>query len=355
MRPITTCLILCLGLLAACRTSPENEQSDDKRLRGGSGRGLLIGFYNVENLFDAVDDSLIDEIEFVPGSELDWTEEKYFQKQANMAEAIAAMGERGPDVLGVAEVENLHVLEDLVAQEALAGRKYAIVHEESPDLRGIDVALIYDPVQFRYRQHATFRLSFPEEPDYISRDILWVEGEVKGEPLHLIVNHWPSRRDGPEVSEARRMVAARKVAAMVAEIRSRETDPAIVIMGDFNDDPRDRSITEVLMATGDSTQVATGGFYNPMYRLHDPERQGTLTYQGKWNLFDQILLNEDLLDQDGRLVYKQASATIHNPDFMQVGGDGRSKDAPRRAIYRGAFQERGFSDHFPVYLRLHVR
>ncbi|RMG54288.1 MAG: endonuclease/exonuclease/phosphatase family protein [Bacteroidetes bacterium] len=346
-------VLMMVGLMAmSCRSTSESDQNTPRR---AGDRGLMIGFYNVENLFDAEDDPDRDDSEFLPGGRYDWTEEKYAQKLENIADAIAAMGTQGPDVLGLAEVENMHVLEDLVKQPALAARGYAIVHEESPDMRGIDVALIYDPSRFRYTGYETFKLTFPTEPDYTSRPILVVHGEVKGEALHVLVNHWPSRYGGQAESESRRLVAAEKVAEICANLRRQEADPAIVIMGDFNDDPFNKGLAEVLQGAATPEAVTETGCFNPMYALHDPESRGTLTYQGKWNLFDQILVNADLIDSDGRLYYVEGSATIHGPEFMQVGGDGAAKDMPRRAIYRGEFQPEGFSDHFPVYLRLGVR
>ncbi|MEM7656819.1 MAG: endonuclease/exonuclease/phosphatase family protein [Bacteroidota bacterium] len=324
--------------LWSCRSqktqSPDNQKNE-----------WTVGFYNVENLFDTLDHpDKIDE-EFLPGSDLGWNSSLYQQKLANLSRAISSMGNGGPDVLGVAEVENATVLQDLAA--ALPGRRYGVVHEESPDMRGIDVGLLYDKNRFTYVGHVAAEVDFPAEPDYTSRKILLVEGKLKKETVYVLVNHWPSRYGGAEKSEPRRMQAATVARALIDSIRQLTPDAHLMVMGDFNDDPFNRSLTKGLNSQKIAESMPSDGLYSPFWRMHQVDSVGTLTYRGKWNLFDQILLSPSLLDEQG-LEYQIGSAYIHRPEFMQVGGDGRAKDMPRRAIYRGEFQERGFSDHFPV-------
>jgi endonuclease/exonuclease/phosphatase family metal-dependent hydrolase len=357
----TLILFLALLLLFGCRSRDEAKQQVGQTAPGeapapqAADGSVAIGFYNVENLFDADHDPGKEDDEFLPGGRYGWSEATYRQKLQNMARAIESMVPGGPAVLGLAEVENRRVLEDLIAQPGLLGRGYRIVHEESPDPRGIDVALIYDPAVFTYRRHEARLIDFPLEPEYVSRQVLMVKGEIKGSALALLVNHWPSRYGGAKESEPRRLAAARTARTLVEEAWQRDPQLGVLVMGDFNDDPTDRSVVEVMRAETVAKAVEEGEFFNPMYALHDPECCGTLTYRGKWNLFDQILVSQQLLDRKGKLRYQPGSATIHNAEFMQVGGDGNAKDMPRRAIYRGEFQERGFSDHFPVYLRLEVK
>ncbi|MEL6675299.1 MAG: endonuclease/exonuclease/phosphatase family protein [Bacteroidota bacterium] len=340
------CCLLLLG--SGCKSEEKQGQASAAEAANLPDR-WIVGFYNVENLFDIHDEPVKLDEDFTPKGRYNWTTQKYLDKIDNLARAIGTMGENGPDILGLAEVENAQVVKDMVQMTELKDRQYEVVHEESPDMRGIDVALIYNPKTFAYQSHKAVEITFPAEPNYTSRKILHVSGMMGGEKVHILVNHWPSRRGGQEESEPRRLRAAEVAAEILAEIRKDE-ESLVLIMGDMNDDPFNRSIAEVLQAKGDLAQVAEDDLYNPMTVMHRPEDRGTLTYKGKWNLFDQILVSEDWMDQENTLLYQPGNAFIHGPEFMQVGGDGPAKDMPRRAIYRGEFQERGFSDHFPVYL-----
>ena len=337
----------------SCKNQNQSDSTNDFSAKKESKKELFVGFYNVENLFDIHDNpDKIDE-QFLPDGDYKWTSKKYLAKLDNIAASIADMGKNGPDILGLAEVENKAVVEDLVQLTSLKSKGYKVVHEESMDMRGIDVGLIYDPSSFVYSNHKAFDIYFSEEPDYTSRAILLVEGKVNGEPLYVVVNHWPSRRGGAEESESRRIAAADKVNEVLSDVYRNDPDANILVMGDFNDDPKDKSILTVMNASGDLNE--NSDYLNPFNPLHDPDQDGTLTYRGKWNLFDQILVSRGLLDDVGSLHYTDRSASIHRPEFIQVGGDGPAKDMPRRAIYRGEFQENGFSDHFPVFIRLNVK
>lgn len=324
--------VACSGGTSSTDTSTEATRAPKE---------IVIAFYNVENLFDTEDTpDKIDE-EYLPSSKLNWTNEKYLKKLDNLTHAISGIPSKrlGPDILGVAEVENAQVMKDWVELTSLKERKYAIVHEESPDMRGIDVGLIYDPKIFSYVQHKAYEVDFPQEADYTSRKILWVEGNVNKEPLHVLVNHWPSRRGGQVESESRRLEASRVAKKIVDEIYAKTPDANIVLIGDFNDDPFNKSVAEVIGAKESEAEVAENGFYNPLAKLHNPDDTGTLTYRGKWNLFDQILISEDLIDNEKKLKYVSNSAAIHNPESIRVGGDGRSKDMPRRGVTEGSFRK----------------
>ncbi|MEZ4774255.1 MAG: endonuclease/exonuclease/phosphatase family protein [Bacteroidia bacterium] len=345
-------------MITGCKQANGSDRSHGKEMPENpsdlSGKSeVVIGFYNVENLFDTEDDPVKDDSEFLPEGRYKWTTEKYLKKLDNLALAISQMGEKGPDILGVAEVENVQVLKDLVQLTSLKKRGYEVILEESEDIRGIDVGLIYDPKVFKYISHEAYDVDFPEEPDYTTRKILVVEGQIKGERLYMIVNHWPSRRGGEDESEIRRITTAKVTRERVSEILSKDPHACIVSVGDYNDDPGNRSIHEIMGAETEAGSVGDNGFYNPVGALHDPNGIGTLTYQGKWNLFDQILISHGLMnDGTGKLQYKEGSAAIVNEEFMQVGGNGSAKDMPRRSIFRDEFQPEGFSDHFPVYIRL---
>lgn len=338
--------VILLFAVTACRST--------KEAKTNSSQTFTVAFYNVENIFDTVDDpDKIDE-DFTPEGRYKWTEAILQQKLTNISQAIAGIDGNGPAMIGIAEIEHGDLVERLIKQPALAGRAYEYVHEESPDMRGIDCAFIYDPKVFTLDSYRAFVMEFEEDEEYTSRKVLWVSGTIKKQRVHLVVNHWPSRYGGMEQSEPRRMAVANQVRAIVDSVQAAEANAAIILMGDFNDDPFNRSIVEGIGAGKNWPLEADKDFYNPMYPLHQVDSSGTLTYRGKWNLFDQFLLSDDLMAQQIKLQYVPLSVGIHRPEMMLVGGDGPAKKMPRRAIYRGEFQDRGFSDHFPVYLELKI-
>ncbi len=313
-----------------------------------AGTQLTVGFYNVENLFDTLDDVRNAEDDWLLEEEaIGWDEGNYEIKLQNLSRAISSMDEGGPDLLGIAEVENACVLADLIHTESLSPKGYRIVHEESGDHRGIDVAFLYDPNFFTYQSHKTYTVTFANT-DYTSRDILAVEGSIDGQHLWVIVNHWPSRGGGQVETAPKRMAAARRVRSLVDDLTNADPEVGIIVMGDFNDDPTDPSIMSVLGAEDEADEdLDVSELFNPMAAIHDPESEGSLTYRGKYNLFDQIMLNGSLLDSKKPLSYVPGSVSIHHPNFMRFRGRG-----PSRAIHRGEFKPYGFSDHFPVMVTL---
>lgn len=352
--PIATGLAcwLCWFGLSCSTSSPKQDMTHAPFLPAGT--ELIVGFYNVENLFDTIDDPYPGDDEFTPHGRYKWTEEKYAQKIANIAKAIHSIGKGGPDLLGLGEVENRYVISDLIHHPLLKERQYQIVHDESPDNRGIDVGFIYDPTKFSYFDYEAFRIEVPSEPRFKTREVLRITGSINDENLYLLVNHWPSRREGRAETEPRRMAAAELNRRIYQDIVDQEPDPCVIVMGDFNDDPFNQSIYETLQAKARQSQVGDNELFNPMAALLKPRSRGSLTYEGAWNLFDQIIVSEDLMSGSRTLSYQSGSATVHNPDFLQVGF-GKGKNNPRRAVFRGKFEKEGFSDHFPVYLRLVVQ
>jgi predicted extracellular nuclease len=360
MQHISFSWLSIVVLLACVGCNPSAEKATNKQTQAKpadqsqvlpSDKKLSVGFYNVENLFDTQDDPQTQDDDFTPTGEMKWTEENYSTKLSNLAKVISSLD---VDILGLSEVENREVLEDLIQEPSLRGKAYKIVHEHSRDGRGIDVALLYPENSFLYQSHESLRPSFSFEPGYRSRDVLRVSGlTADGEVLHLYVNHWPSRRGGREESEPRRLVLARLVKASLDKIRQQSPDAHFLLMGDFNDDPHNKGIMEILDAKADPAQLPNDGLYNPMRLLHNPDSYGSLTYRGKWNLFDQFLVSEDLVSGNSSLDYVSGSAEVYHPEWMRVGY-GRSAEAPRRAIFRGEFREDGFSDHFPIRLQLVV-
>ena len=304
---------------------------------------FAVAFYNLENLFDTIHDEFTLDKDFTPEGGMQWDEDRYTTKIRNLSKAIAQIGvdktELPPVILGVAEVENNKVLEDLISSENLKDYNYDFVHYESPDERGIDVAFLYQKKYFELTYSDTYTLLLEDENqdrDY-TRDILLISGKLFDKRVYIIVNHWPSRNSGKRFSETKRIKAAQLIHKIVDEIRQEDPDPRIFIMGDFNDDPDSNSIRNFLVSPG---------FFNPMLGLYR-QGKGSLYHQGKWHIFDQIILSEKFLSKKG-LHFKDAE--VVNEYFLQEKY-GRSKGAPLRTFLGNRYIG-GYSDHFPVCIYL---
>ena len=312
----------------------------------------LVGFYNLENLFDTIDDPLINDEEFLPDGVNQWNTEKYMNKLHNMAYAISTIGlDYTPDgvaVLGVAEIENRYVLEDLVQQPEIKGRNYQIVHYNSPDRRGVDVALLYNPKYLKVTGTKSYRTVVPNEPDFITRDQLLVSGLFNGEPMHFIVMHWPSRYGGEKRSLPGRVAAATLCRHIADSLLADDPNAKVIMMGDFNDYPTNKSITKYLRANGDRKRMKDGDFFNPMYELHE-NGIGTNYYRDVPGVLDQTIITPALLPTDYSS-YQFKNAKVHNKEFLKQHG-GRYNGFPFRTFAGGVWAG-GYSDHFPVYLIL---
>ncbi|MFZ9388064.1 MAG: endonuclease/exonuclease/phosphatase [Chitinophagaceae bacterium] len=313
---------------------------------------VIIGFYNLENLFDTLDNPIVNDEEFTPNGPRSYNGDIYFDKLKQLSTVISQMGTEinpdGPAILGVAEVENDTVLHDLVNQKAIENRHYKIVHYDSRDARGIDVGLLYNPKYFSVVSSDKLFVPLPSgsKDAYYTRDILWVKGKLDGETIHVYVNHWPSRSGGEKRSEPGRIAAARVCKNHIDSIARIEPNAKIVIMGDLNDDPVNESVAKVINAKAFVEEVQKGGFFNPWTELYK-KGTGTLAYQDAWGLFDQIIISQPWLkkDQEGYFFYQRH---IFKKEYM-VENLGRYKGYPMRTWdgnrYRG-----GYSDHFPTYL-----
>ncbi|WP_245676445.1 endonuclease/exonuclease/phosphatase family protein [Crocinitomix algicola] len=311
-----------------------------------------VGFYNLENLFDTEDDPKIKDEEFMPNGRYAWTNEKYNNKLNNMADVIADLGtSSSPDgmaVLGVSEVENKKVLEDLVKQEKIAHRNYKIIHFDSPDRRGIDVGLLYQEKYFKPTNSVSYELKFKDFPDYYTRDQLVVSGELDGDKITFIVVHWPSRSGGQAASEPRRVDAANLGRHIVDSLLLNDPNARIVLMGDLNDDPVDKSVKEALSAKGKISKLKEKDLFNPMFRKFKTG-DCTLAYRDAWNLFDQLIISQGLLSRDEtEFVYHRAY--VYSKDYLKQK-EGRYKGYPLRTHAGGEYLN-GYSDHFPVYMVL---
>ncbi|WP_109830767.1 endonuclease/exonuclease/phosphatase family protein [Reichenbachiella versicolor] len=304
-------------------------------------RAGAVGFYNLENLFDTVDDPEIDDEEYLPNGKKQWTQERYQSKLDNMSRVLADLN---LDLVGLCEIENRKVLEDLISTPNLKSKGYEIIHFNSKDRRGIDVAALYKPDIFKPISQTIHSVKNPDDPDFKTRDILLVSGKIgRNDTLHFIVNHWPSRWGTG--GEPKRILAAGVARGIVDSLQSLNANAKIIITGDFNDDPRNKSLKQTLNA---NTKIKEPGqLLNTSYPKYK-EGIGTLYYKGAFNLFDQIIVSEGLTKNG--LHYKDGSFTIASFQYI-VHTKGELRGTPFRTFSRGQFLN-GYSDHFPVYIVL---
>lgn len=346
-----TAKILFAALLAFVAFTPEvSAQKTGTQVTG-------IAFYNLENLFDTIPNNPRgrDE-EFTPKGARQWNGQKYWEKINNMAYAISnfttSTTPNGPAIIGVSEIENKSVLDDLVANKNLAPWNLQVVHHDSPDPRGVDVGLLYNPKQFRVENVTNHTLT---EIGFATRDQMCVVGQLRGgQRIAVIVNHWPSRLGGEEQSSPKREAAARLCMAISDSLWRIDPNIGIIIMGDLNDDPQNKSVREVIGATKKIGDAKEHGFYNPFWELLD-KGIGTLAYKSQWNLFDQILVSGNLCEagpyKDDNTKWHYQSARVWNLDFLR-DTEGTRQGYPLRT-YSGGVYLHGYSDHFPteIFLR----
>lgn len=311
----------------------------------------LIGFYNVENLFDTLDGPNMDS-EYLPESAKQWGTERYQAKLASLAKVLGEMGQDiFPDGLvafGLCEVETRGVVEDLVSTPPLDRRGYKVVHHDSPDRRGIDVAFVYNPDYFELLHQKVYPFINPEDTAFRTRDQLVVSGLMEGDTVSIIVNHWPSRYGGEKRSQPNRIRAAELGRHILDSLMARDPDARILYMGDLNDDPVNPSVRKFLGTTGDKELVSAKRFYNPMYALYR-KGIGTLAWRDSWNLFDQIILSPGITTgQGGNLRYY--GVRVFNPPYLRQK-EGNFAGYPFRTFVGDQYQG-GYSDHFPVYVIL---
>lgn len=316
---------------------------------------VSVGFYNLENLFDT-EDGPNNDADFLPSGANQWTNERYLLKLDNMADAVSQIAAgRAPDILGLCELENRGVLEDLIAHPKLATIGYKIIHFDSPDRRGIDVALIYRPEIYQVTSASSHPVQIPNEPEVLTRDILQVNGTILGEHVSVLVGHWPSRSGGEQISLARRMAAAKLMRHLTDSLHSISPSEKVILVGDFNDDPTSPSLTQGLKAHNTPDNLQSGDLFNIMARLHK-QGFGTLAYRDVWNLFDNIVVSANLISENLDTLHAlldpstKAYGRICNASFL-TQKTGQFKGYPFRTFSYGQFQN-GYSDHYPVYMYL---
>lgn len=314
----------------------------------------IIAFYNLENFYDTVNNPLVDDEEFLPNSERHYNSRIFLDKVSRLASVVSQLGtDVNPDglaLLGVAEIENDTVLNALINHKDLKGRNLKFVHYNSPDVRGIDVALFYNPKYFTplYSKPLFVKLPGGSKDSYFTRDVLYVKGILDGDTIHVMVNHWPSRSGGEERSIPARAAAAGVDKRIVDSLMAINPKTKVVIMGDLNDDPVSPSLIKTLGAKGNIADVKEKQLYNPWVDFYK-RGIGTIAYQDAWGLFDQVVVSQAWLDkeQPGYFFYK---ANIFNREFL-VQQTGKYKGYPKRT-WDGTTYNYGYSDHFPVFVTM---
>ncbi|MGO1584621.1 endonuclease/exonuclease/phosphatase family protein [Mesonia sp.] len=341
--------------MVSCRSTQQTSQTSSKEEKNF--KVNTIAFYNLENLFDAENDKTIKD-EYSPIMEMSegLREGVYQKKLKNMAYVIPQIGadvsKNAPVVVGVCEVENRKVLEDLANQKDMLPYNYGIIHKDSPDMRGIDVALLYQKELFKPTHTNSHKLLmyYSDNPEkrVLTRDQLVVSGKLDGDMIHFIVNHWPSRSGGEAKSRFKREKAAALNKKIIDSLQAIDPYAKIITMGDFNDGPYNTSVKEVLGAKAEMEEVELKGLYNPMENMQK-KGIGTIAYRDSWDLFDQMIMTKPLIEKDYSS-YRFYKAGVFNPQFLSTPR-GKYKGYPYRSFSDGGFSG-GYSDHFPVYVHL---
>jgi len=314
-----------------------------------------VAFYNLENLFDTIRNPEIYDEEYTPEGRNSWTHQKYVQKLNNLSRVISEIGvneqqTESPTIIGVSEIENRGVLEDLVKQPKLIRKDYGIAHFDSPDRRGIDVALLYRKKDFIVASSSNIPLYIKDGNGkrVYTRDQLLVSGYLDGEEMHFIVNHWPSRSGGEKRSSPYREAAGALNKKIIDSLQKINPKAKVMTMGDMNDGPYNKSIKKSLGAERKKENTPMQGMFNPFEEM-SRKGLGTLAYRDAWDLFDQIIITGSFLDNNDKdySTYKYWKAGIFNKPYL-VQQTGRYKGYP----LRNANNEVGYSDHFPVYIYL---
>ena len=331
-----------------------------------------VAFYNFENLFDTINDATTNDDEWTPKGAQHWTFDKYSQKLKNLAKVLSEIGtpenRNAPLFIGGCEIENRGVLEDLIKEPMILDFDYGIIHFDSPDKRGIDVALLYQKKYFKptsfsniplyvYKNQIvekeekieeTENLEIETKPDnkrIFTRDQLLITGFLENEEIHIIVNHWPSRSGGEKASSPYREAAGKLNRKIIDSLQQINPEAKVITMGDLNDGPYNKSIKEVLGAKAKKTEVPEFGIFNPFEEMQK-RGQGTIAHRDAWDIFDQIMMTESLIKPDFS-TYKFWKAGIFNKPYL-IQTSGQYKGYP----LRHSQTEIGFSDHFPVYIYL---
>lgn len=311
---------------------------------------ITIAFYNVENLFDTIDDPITNDAEFLPDGKQKWDSKRYEHKLDQMSKVLSSIDTLNfPAIIGLCEVENRLVLEDLIKHPNLKDANYSIIHKDSPDFRGIDNALIYKADLYTPITNEWINVSFPFDTTYTTRDILYTMGVIYGtDTLHIFVNHWTSRWGGAEVTEPKRFYIAKLIKSYTDKILTSDPRANIIIMGDLNDNPTDKSIVEHLLAKPLDSNITNQALYNTSTAKF-LAGEGSLYYRS-WDLFDQIIVSGNLLDTEHGLMLQSNDINIFKPDWV-LFTDNNGVKRPNRTASGNRYYG-GFSDHLAVSITL---
>lgn len=315
-----------------------------------------IMFYNVENLFDTKHDSLKNDYDYLPGGFMNWSNWKYWEKQRNIGRVITAVGEmQSPALVGLCEIENDSVIFDLTKRSPIRAQEYEFIATNSPDWRGIDVALLYQRHKYKLIEKNEYVLVRSGKNERPTRNILHAVGQViSGDTLDVFVTHFPSRYGGQKISERGRMDAAQLIRDKADSLFVVRQNANVVIMGDFNDHPDDKSIYEIMNARSLNYNHSKDELYNMFFHRIKEKNFGTLKYQGRWGVLDQFIVSGSLLMENQGMKIDNNEAHIFNADFLTEKDEKYGGVRPYRT-YLGPRYMGGFSDHYPIYMDLNIQ
>lgn len=334
-KTLTLVAIVLSAVMVACAQSGKKE--------------AVIAFYNLENLFDTVDDPLTNDAEFLPEGGNQWTPERYQKKLENMSSVICLIGKEngGVVVIGVSEIENRKVLEDLVATDNLKPLNLGVAHHDSPDRRGVDVAFLYSKDRFQVMDTKAFPV-ITDDTSFRTRDHFMMTGVIdKTDTVHCIVMHWPSKIGGEKRSMPKRIAAAEAARRIADSLLAANSNANIIFMGDFNDNPTAKSVKEYLRPQVKIKDVQKGDLFNPMWKMYQ-DGIGTYAYRDNWDVIDQMIISYNLINPVRANSYKYVTTKVFRKNFM-VTQSGSYTGYPFRTFAGGTYQG-GYSDHFPVYM-----
>ncbi len=333
-------LLALLLVMYSCKKEPKIKDMNSAN----------ILFYNVENLFDTINDPKTHDDDFTPDGYKRWDTRRYFHKINNLTKVIESSfgGSNLPILVGLAEIENEDVLEDLVESHALLPHQYNFAHVDSPDERGIDVGLLYREEYFKLKEYEAIPVFFKRNPSDKTRDILHVVGEMMGEEVHVFVNHWSSRREGREESEHKRIDAAETLKYQIDKVESKNPKAYIIIMGDFNDGPTNNSIWKTLKARKIGDKKAN--LYNVVYDL-DRAGDGSYSHKGDWTMLDQFIVSKNFIDNTDSLQVDVNDASVFDESWILFKHPKYKTIQPNKT-YSGKKYHGGYSDHLPIKMKI---
>ena len=346
MNKITIIVLVSILFFLNCASNAQFNKYEPEKT-------VTFVFYNVENLFDTLDDPKIMDDEFTPHGFKQWTTERYHKKLNNLSEAIHLINVNElPEFIGVCEVENKQVLYDLTQTDILKKKKYEVVHHDSNDGRGIDVGLLYRTDEFKVNHSELIPIEIIKGfSKYPPREILYVNGKLsEDDELHIFVNHWKSRRGGDKQSEPVRIASAKTLKKKVDEIFSKDSKAKIIICGDLNDEPENKSVSEVLGARKSLSEIKSTGLFNLMY-MKSINEQGSYSYSGDWKMLDNLIVSKSMTENSrGYRVSADGGEVLSDKKILYYNT--KADDFVPSKTYGGKNYYGGYSDHLPVYFMM---